>query len=149
MKKKVIVMALSCILTLSSALPVFAVEKPQIDESSQTLYNTAECLDDISALNDSKIGVQGMFGSYDVSSAVSRKGDSSLGYYASGWVNVTDKKTSKGLSHYTTAQMEFRGHNDSTVYATSGRQYGTGKVPANSDRTGILCGAYIYYGDIK
>jgi hypothetical protein len=81
----------------------------------------------------------------NVTSNVS-KVKTSNGYYATGWVTLTDKQTGVDTYHYSNAAMEDRSGYYTIVHAESGRQWGKGRVAATSPVTSVNCGAYIYWG---
>lgn len=64
-------------------------------------------------------------------------------YRSSGWVNILDDKGA-GVYHYSNAQL--KSAIIGTVYAESGRIYGTGTVSATSSYTPNNGNAKIYYG---
>lgn len=162
MNKRFGIITLTAITVLSSWTMVSAAESKGIVQ--ETKYNTAQFVPANSTieqvLKDSQMEKKAFDlvkpysltrSAYSIASSVTLMNEDYeyeapwIRWWSTGYVSVIEKATHDGVKHYTTACVISK-QSSGTIYATSGRQWGTGKVPATSGKTLDNGEARIFYG---
>ena len=145
-KKKIMATVLATCLVGNIATPSFAAERPEGVTFENGLEYTTEL--DCAIYEPNGIEPRGLFDPYEIKSGKSIVRDlENFKQWGVGWVNVLDKETGKGYSHYTSTQLKDSNKN---AVAESGREYGYGYVEAETEKVanGYSYTCYVYYGDI-